>query len=133
MLELKIYRGNTMRNAEKQKTLPKGIRQKKNGSYIIDITNEGIRRTKTVKTYEEALQVLLEMQQNPEENTKQLTLKEAVDYCFQVLWRKGNRNRYRENIIPKYLLLCVSAAVAICCDPVRKKGYKAENQSYCRD
>lgn len=81
-----------MRNAEKQKTLPKGIRQKKNGSYIIDITNEGIRRTKTVKTYEEALQVLLEMQQNPEENTKQLTLKEAVDYCFQVLWRKGNRN-----------------------------------------
>ena len=61
-----------MRNAGKSK-LPKGIRLKKNGSYIIDITSEGTRRTKTVKTYEEALQVLLEMQQNPEENTKQLT------------------------------------------------------------
>lgn len=81
-----------MRNAEKQKILPKGIRQKKNGSYIIDMTSEGIRRTKTVKTYEEALQVLLEMQQNPEENTKQLTLKEAVDYCFQVQWKRGKGN-----------------------------------------
>ena len=38
-----------MRNAEKKKTLPKGIRQKKNGSYIIDMTTEGVRRTKTVK------------------------------------------------------------------------------------
>ncbi len=72
--------------------LPKGIRQKANGSYIVDVTIEGIRKTKTLRTYEEALLYLIEMQKNPQETRKPLTMKEAVDYCFQVQWQRGKGN-----------------------------------------
>lgn len=72
--------------------LPKGIRQKANGSYIVDVTFEGVRKTKTLRTYEEALLYLIEIQKNPQKDTKPLTMKEAVDYCFQVQWQRGKGN-----------------------------------------
>ena len=75
-----------MRNAGKSK-LPKGIRQKKNGSYIVDITIEGKRKTKTLKTLDEALNALREMQKSPDEIKQDFTIGQAVDYCLKTQWQ----------------------------------------------
>lgn len=91
-----------MRNAGKtNKTkLPKGIRQKKNGSYIVDITTEGVRRTKTLKTLDEALVVLKEMQKSPDEIKQDFTVGQAVDYCLKTQWQSYcGAIRYHTNAI----------------------------------
>lgn len=92
-----------MRNAGKlsKNKLPKGIRQKPNGSYIVDITTEGVRRTKTLKTLDEALRVLKEMQKSPEEIKQDFTIGQAVDYCLKTQWQSfaGNIHYHTDTIL----------------------------------
>lgn len=91
-----------MRNAGKSK-LPKGIRQKKNGSYIVDITIEGKRKTKTLKTLDEALNTLREMQKSPDEIKQEFTIGQAVDYCLKTQWQSFcGAIHYHTNAILKF-------------------------------
>ena len=91
-----------MRNAGKSK-LPKGIRQKKNGSYIVDITIEGKRKTKTLKTLDEALNTLREMQKNSDEIKQDFTIGQAVDYCLKTQWQSYcGAIHYHTNAILKF-------------------------------
>ncbi len=91
-----------MRNAGKSK-LPKGIRQKKNGSYIVDITIEGKRKTKTLKTLDEALNTLREMQKNSDEIKQDFTIGQAVDYCLKTQWQSFcGAIHYHTNAILKF-------------------------------
>ena len=91
-----------MRNAGKSK-LPKGIRQKKNGSYIVDITIEGKRKTKTLKTLDEALNTLREMQKNSDEIKQDFTIWQAVDYCLKTQWQSFcGAIHYHTNAILKF-------------------------------
>lgn len=91
-----------MRNAGKSK-LPKGIRQKKNGSYIVDITIEGKRKTKTLKTLDEALNTLREMQKSPDEIKQEFTIGQAVGYCLKTQWQSFcGAIHYHTNAILKF-------------------------------
>lgn len=91
-----------MRNAGKAK-LPRGLRQKKNGSYIVDITIEGKRKTKTLKTLDEALNALREMQKSPDEIKQEFTLGQAVDYCLKTQWQSYcGAIHYHTNAILKF-------------------------------
>ncbi len=73
----------------KQK-LPKGIRVKENGSFIVDVTVDQKRITKTLKTLPEALRVLAEIQlgQNLQKD-KNITLSQAIDHCLKTQWNNS--------------------------------------------
>lgn len=92
-----------MRNAGKSNKikLPKGIRQKPNGSFIVDMTINGVRRTKTLKTFDEALRVLKEMQKSPDEIKQEFTIGQAVDYCLKTQWQSfaGNIHYHTDTIL----------------------------------
>lgn len=71
----------------RKKKLPKGIREKENGSFIVDVTVNNRRVTKTLKTLPEALRVLAEIQlgQNLAKD-KNITLSQAIDHCMNTQW-----------------------------------------------
>lgn len=94
------------RNAEKQNknlSLPKGIRQKENGSYCIDFKQNGRRHTKTVKTLQEAISILAEITEFEDlKEKKDITVGRAISYCYRTQW-KTFKNIAQLTMITKHI------------------------------
>lgn len=102
--------------------LPKGIRQKPNGKYTVDVCVNGVRKTATCDSLDEALLirqkleleiklatlgVKTEMRENqavPTETAGETwTLKEACDYCRETKWKTLRNKKNMETKIKAML------------------------------
>src|SRR5688572_20089673 len=54
---LDLYKDNPGPRPRADRELPRGVRQRENGSYVIELTIDGKRRPLTVKTREEAIRI----------------------------------------------------------------------------
>ena len=84
-------------------TLPRGIRRHRSG-YIVDVTVDGCRKTRTARTMSEAIAARQELlstlcQEKPQAARRGWTLKEAVERTWQTVWvDKTSQDTIRINV-----------------------------------
>lgn len=83
-------------------TLPRGVRRHRSG-YIVDVTVDGCRKTRTARTIPEAITARQELlstlcRQKPQAARRGWTLKEAVERTWQTVWAdKASQDTIRIN------------------------------------